>query len=31
MLNHQYTPMGSYTLMDSPLIIRESSGPCLRK
>ncbi len=31
MLNHQYTPMGGYTLMDSPLTIRESSGPCLHK
>jgi LacI family transcriptional regulator len=31
MLNHQHPPMGGYTLMESPLIIRESSGPCLRK
>jgi len=30
MLNHQRPPMGGYTLMESPLIIRESSGPCLR-
>jgi DNA-binding LacI/PurR family transcriptional regulator len=28
--DHQYTPIGGYTLMESPLIIRESSGPCLR-
>ena len=31
MLNHQYTLMGGYTLMESPLIVRESSGPCRRK
>jgi len=31
MLNHQHSPIGGYTLMESPLIIRESSGPCLRK
>lgn len=30
-LNHQYTPMGGYTLMESPLIVRESSGPCRRR
>jgi len=29
LLHHQQTPMGGYTLMESPLIIRESSGPCL--
>lgn len=29
-LNHQYMPSGGYTLMESPLIIRESSGPCPR-
>ena len=31
MLNNQHSPMGGYTLLESPLIIRESSGPCLRK
>jgi DNA-binding LacI/PurR family transcriptional regulator len=31
MLNHQHAPLGGYTLLESPLIIRESSGPCLRK
>jgi LacI family transcriptional regulator len=31
MLNHQRTPIGGYTLLESPLVIRESSGPCLRK
>ena len=31
MLNDQRPPMGGYTLLESPLIIRESSGPCLRK
>ena len=30
-INQQYMPAGGYTLMDSPLIIRESSGPCPRK
>ena len=29
--NHQYTSIGGYTLLESPLIIRESSGPCLHK
>jgi LacI family transcriptional regulator len=29
-LNHQQTPLGGYTLMESPLIVRESSGPCPR-
>ena len=28
LLNNQQSPMGGYTLMESPLIIRESSGPC---
>ena len=28
--DHQYPPIGGYTLMESPLIIRESSGPCLQ-
>jgi DNA-binding LacI/PurR family transcriptional regulator len=31
MLNQQHPPLGGYTLLESPLIIRESSGPCLRK
>ncbi len=31
MLNHQRPPIGGYTLLESPLIIRESSGPCSRK
>jgi DNA-binding LacI/PurR family transcriptional regulator len=28
LLNNQQSLMGGYTLMESPLIIRESSGPC---
>ncbi len=31
MRNNQYTSIGGYTLLESPLIIRESSGPCLRR
>jgi DNA-binding LacI/PurR family transcriptional regulator len=28
MLNEHYTPYGGYALMESPLVIRESTGPC---